>query len=321
MFRSRVHSAISGVLGSFLVLLMCGVVGAAPASAAAQLPVPYGAAAVSDFLANETLDPTALVGGNVPCRPTAQHPDPVILVHGTFEDEGSNWVTFAPLLKNAGYCVFALNYGPTSASFGDRVDGLGNIPASAAQLHAFINRVLAETGARKVDIVGHSQGGLLPGYDAKFLGDAAKINDLVELGTTNHGTTLDGIAAGERLLPVALQQTITTLINSGGGPALTEQEVGSSFERALFASGDTVAGPRYTVIDTTHDEVTTPYTNAFLHAVNATDITLQNQCPNDPTGHVGLDFDGPTVQDVLNALSNSPRPNFQPACIRYGPAF
>ena len=49
------------------------------------------------------------------------------------------------------------------------------------------------TGASQVDIVGHSQGGMMPRYYIKFLGGAAKVHTLVGLAPSNHGTTLDGL--------------------------------------------------------------------------------------------------------------------------------
>ena len=47
------------------------------------------------------------------CRPTKARPFPVVLVPGTFESRLKNWSTLSPVLADAGYCVFALNYGET----------------------------------------------------------------------------------------------------------------------------------------------------------------------------------------------------------------
>ena len=44
-------------------------------------------------------------------------------------------------------------------------------------------------GAHKVSLVGHSQGGMLPRYYIKFLGGAGKVDDLIGLAPSNHGTT------------------------------------------------------------------------------------------------------------------------------------
>ena len=65
----------------------------------------------------------------------------------------------------------------------------------------------------------------------------------------------------------------------------------------------TVAGVRYTVIESRGDEVVTPYTNAFLPAAsNVTNILLQNQCPLDATDHLEIAYDPIALADMLNAL-------------------
>src|SRR5271167_5046484 len=99
------------------------IVAAAPAAANASLPVPYGTTAMADFAFAEFYTPLLVPGGNNGCKPSSAHPYPVVLVHGTADDEGSSWVTLAPLLANAGYCVYALNYGETALSLGVDIDG------------------------------------------------------------------------------------------------------------------------------------------------------------------------------------------------------
>jgi pimeloyl-ACP methyl ester carboxylesterase len=49
------------------------------------------------------------------CRPGAEHPEPVVLVHGTMENMNDMWRGAAPLPANNGYCVYAFNYGGASA--------------------------------------------------------------------------------------------------------------------------------------------------------------------------------------------------------------
>jgi triacylglycerol esterase/lipase EstA (alpha/beta hydrolase family) len=290
---------------------------AAPATAGAQLAVPYGNQALSAFINGEVFTPTFVPGANnIFCRPSAAHPYPVVLVHGTAEDEGSNWVTLAPLLANAGYCVYAFNYGETILSLGGHVDGLNYIERSAEELSSFVNTVLWWTGKSKVDIVGHSQGGMMPNYYIKFLGGASKVHTLIGLAPSNHGTTVGGLVTLLRELPGAEQ--LGGLLEDIGVAALVQQEQGSSFMAHLFGGGDTVAGPRYVVIESTHDEIVTPYTNAFLSGADVTNITIQNQCPSDPTAHVGMNWDSPSLQNVLNQLSSSPNPSFQATCTNFG---
>ncbi|HUE26367.1 MAG TPA: alpha/beta fold hydrolase, partial [Solirubrobacteraceae bacterium] len=226
--------------------------------------------------------------------------------------------TLAPLLANNGYCVYGFNYGQTilSGLLGS-IDGLGNIEQSAEQLSSFVNNVLAKTGASKVDMVGHSQGGMMPNYYLRFLGGAAKVHTLIGLAPSNHGTTVDGLVTLIGNFPFA-SLAVNSFLGVIGAPALPQQEVGSAFIKKTFGSGDTVSGPRYVVIETTHDEVVTPYTNAFLSGPAVTNITIQNQCPADPVGHIGMFEDSPSLQNVLNQLSASPSSSFQATCSKFG---
>ena len=111
---------VRGAIAALALTLLC----AAPAAAQAPGISPPGA---NDWS----------------CHPSAAHPYPVVLVHGTFGDMTVSWNLISPKLKADGYCVFALDYG-------DRATG--PIEQSAAQLRDFVNRVLAATGAKRVSI-------------------------------------------------------------------------------------------------------------------------------------------------------------------------
>ena len=183
---------------------------------------------------------------NYHCRPGGDHPDPV--------------------LRGLGYCVFALDYGHR---------GTDPVEESAAELGAFVDRVLAATGASHVLLVGHSQGGMMPRYWMRFLGGAEKVRGLVGLAPSNHGTTVAAAPAG----------------GNGGCRSCVEQIAGSAFLDRLNAGGDTLPGINHTVVETRYDEIVTPYTSAFLHGPRVTDVTLQDDCPLDLAEHVGIVYD------------------------------
>ncbi|MER7450303.1 alpha/beta fold hydrolase [Nocardia beijingensis] len=249
------------------------------------------------------------------CNPTPAHPYPVVLVHGTSANAAVNWIVLSPMLAHAGYCVFAFNYGETEHSRGVFY-GLDDIATSAHTMAEFVDTVLAATGAAEVDVVGHSQGGMMPHYYIKRLGGAAKVHTLVGLAPSNHGTTTDlQTRTHEILRPLGLEEELSGL---AVGPAFSQQQAGSPFQTALFADGDTAPGLRYAVITTRHDQIMTPYTNSYLRGADVTNILIQDQCPDDPVGHSGLFADNPTLQNVLNILGPG-EPDFQPTCTDYGP--
>jgi triacylglycerol esterase/lipase EstA (alpha/beta hydrolase family) len=262
------------------------------ATAQAQLPVVY-----NGVLGYAHESPTASPPGanDFSCKPSAAHPRPVILVHGTFADMSDSWQALSPLLYDNGYCVFALNYGSYDGSGALGIYATGPIERSAEELSAFVDRVLEATGASQVDLVGHSQGGMMPRYYLKFLGGGSKVHTLVGLAPSNHGTTLGGIA------------TLAEFFSAQGligapCPACEQQLAGSSFIATLNAGGETVPGVQYTVVESANDEVVTPYTSAFLSGPDVTNITLQRQCILDQGEHLSMPYDQIADADVLTAL-------------------
>ncbi len=166
MRRNGVRAAVLAALTATGLLAAA----AEPAAAAGHLPVETHFA--TGFVEGFFFPGVSPAGaGDWSCRPSAAHPNPVVLVHGTLENQNDNWRGAAPLLADQGYCVYAFNYGGPSAT--SPVQGTGPIADGARTLAAFVDRVLGATGAAKADLVGHSQGGMMPRYYLKNLGGAA----------------------------------------------------------------------------------------------------------------------------------------------------
>lgn len=260
--------------------LVCALAAASARAAEPTVPVPWMSPGVDPRGAND-----------FSCRPPATHPYPVVLVHGTFYDKTDSWNEMSPALAGAGYCVFAVDL-PARAT----------VPSeqSARALADFVKRVLAATGARRVALVGHSQGGVVARYYARFLGGASRVAQIIGMGAPDHGTA-------SPLAPA------TAPLNC---PACSELEVGSPLFARLNAGRETLPGIGYTEIATSHDEVSTPYYTAFLRGADVTNVLLQATCALDPVEHLGLPYDPIVLQWVENALASGDRaqPGFKPSC-------
>ncbi len=251
------------------------------------------------------------------CRPSENHPRPVVLVHGTWADMATTWKTLSPALKEQGYCVFALNYGTSDPRTGQNLLDLvgGNsIERSAATLGGFVSRVKSATGAGQVDIVGHSQGALVSRQYLKFNGGANdadpthnQVRTLVSLAGTNHGTTFNfnqEIGAIAQLLGVPVVKLAATTV----GPSYVQQMVGSHFLTKLNAGGDTMPGVDYVAIGTKNDLMVTPPERTFLKAgpgATVRNIWVQDGCSTAVVDHGAITSSPRSVWTTLNALDPS----------------
>jgi triacylglycerol lipase len=276
-----------------------------PASTAAgEYPVSYNFLS-SAVLAGAKVDADPPGANDFSCRPTSRHPRPVVLVHGTAGNKNTNWQTYAPLLANNGYCVFALTYGVTAGTPKgvDQLGGMDKMEISAGQLRDFVNKVRAATGARQVDLLGHSQGTLMPTYYLKFLGGAPSVHSYVSLAPLWHGTSLGA--------PAQLSQTMkvfgTSATDTPVCAACSQMSTGSAFLQKLRAGGVAVRGISYTNIVTKYDELVSPYTSGIETGMR--NILVQSNCATDYTEHFEIAADPVAAGYVLNALDPAhPRP-------------
>jgi hypothetical protein len=105
---------------------------------------------------------------------------PVLLIHGYMED-AAVWNKWIDLLKKDGISVYPITFKQSD-------DKCGSSAEHAKELSKIIGQIKEETGQNKVNIVGHSKGGL----DARvYLANNTKdVANLVMIGTPNAGSPL-----------------------------------------------------------------------------------------------------------------------------------
>lgn len=258
----------------------------APSAHAAEFPVTTDALlSVATGISQPDVPPP---GANRPNCRSATHPTPVVLVHGTALNQNANWAALAPTLANNGYCVFSMTYGRTPFSLGS--GAVDSLFTSADQLETFVNQVRTWTGASRVDLIGHSQGGTVQRIytDRK----PATVHRVIGLAAANSGVTaFDDIEYLQNAVP-AVQPLLSI-----GCPACDELNDPATYP-------PTAPNVLYHNIISVTDEVITPYTVGFLPpAPNVINQTVQSVCPADNVGHLGIAYDPATLQMVLNALS------------------
>ncbi|MDG9716862.1 triacylglycerol lipase [Streptomyces sp. DH24] len=103
---------------------------------------------------------------------------PVVLLHGFIDNRSVFVLLRRSLARHGGRRIESLNYSPLTC----------DIRTAAELLGRHIEEICERTGSPRVDIVGHSLGGLIARYYAQRLGGDARVRTLVTLGTPHSGT-------------------------------------------------------------------------------------------------------------------------------------
>ncbi len=212
--------------------------------------------------------------------------EPVLLVPGTtINPQGDFGWGWEPALRALDwpYCTVDL---PGNA--------MGDIQI-AAQYVVYSIRAMSAAAGRRIEIVGHSQGGMVPRWALRFWPDTrSMVDDLVGMSPSNHGT-LDADA----------------ICLATCAPAIWQQRSNAAFIQALNAGQETFPGISYTDIYTDTDEVVVPnlgpQASSSLHGGGGqiTNVAIQQVCPLDVTEHIGIGtYDNTAFQIALDALTH-----------------
>ena len=199
---------------------------------------------------------------------------PVLLIHGYFATRGSLHLLESHLTMRG---LIVMSY-----PLGRRIINVGDIRDSAGLIARKVESIVAQTGIARVDIVGHSMGGLVGLDYLKRLGGRHRVRRLVMLGTPTQGTW----------------SALLGLVTAPLGLASLQLLPGSPFLREL-AERPLPDGAEVVSIGAVRDWLA-PLASTVLDGVQH--IAL-------PTGHSGLLVDAEVAEVVVEILRAAPSPS------------
>jgi triacylglycerol esterase/lipase EstA (alpha/beta hydrolase family) len=257
-------------------------------------PGPAAAAAAAEFAPIDRPGPALSVpqdklDGALVCTQNASRGrQTVLLVPGTTVDprEDYSWNWFRALDKlGRPYCAVTLP-GYTT----------GDTQIASEYVVNAIRAIYARTG-RKVQVMGHSQGGTEPRFALRFWPDLRrKVDDYIAFAATNHGSPL-----------------IRTICVPNCSAALWQQLDGSSYVKAMNSYQETFAGISYTAIYTHFDQFVRPaeddHGTTSLHGPGEiTNVALQDVCPTDTAEHIAVGTYDPVAYALAMDALDHPGP-------------
>jgi triacylglycerol esterase/lipase EstA (alpha/beta hydrolase family) len=226
------------------------------------------------------------------CTPTVSTDprEPILLIPGTTltPQENFSW-NYEPALNALGlpYCTVEL---PDKA--------MSDIQVAGEYVVYALRKMSRFEGkhARKVQIIGYSQGGMVPRWALRFWPDTRKlVDDDVGLDASNHGTVTAEAACAESC-----------------APAVWQQRDNSQFMAALNSYAETFPGISYTEIYSWDDEIVVPNTSeegsSSVHTGGGTiaNIAVQQVCPGHAAEHLAMgSYDPVGYALALDAVTNA----------------
>lgn len=222
----------------------------------------------------------------------ASHRTPVLVLSGTAIDTPSmyGWnLERALAQEQVPYCA--------SDQAGELRRNMDDLQVRGEYVTYGIRRLHALSGKR-IAVIGHSQGGMIPRWSLRFWpGARAMVKEVIGVAADNHGTTTAG--------PVCA---------AGCSAASRQQAPDAQFMRALNSRAETFRGIDYTQIYSYTDTFVAPNgpdggTSSLSGPGRITNVAIQDICPLDVAEHLLIG----TVDPVAWALSRDALAHSGPA--------
>lgn len=238
---------------------------------------------------------------NFSCSSTT-HPNPVVLLHGLSADDQVDLNLLQIYLNKLDFCTFSLTYG--AHTLAPWIGGLKPLADSAVEIADFVREVLDKTGASKVDLVGHSEGGVQALYVPRSQpGISDVVEHLVALGPAMHGAEYYGFTDLWYIGGNVTRDAVALVLKTVGCAGCDDLAVGGETTKELNDGNPVVQpGNKATIIMSTNDKLVPPE-KSIVDEEGVRNILVQDTCPEDQLGHAGLAWDTGVWGLIVNALT------------------
>jgi pimeloyl-ACP methyl ester carboxylesterase len=197
---------------------------------------------------------------------------PVLLLHG-YGHNASAWFMLNTALRRAGFTsVHTMNYNPLA----------DDVPEIAEQLSDRVEMIRMLTGASKVNIVGHSMGGIVARWYVQELDGADKVNTVITLASPHAGTRAAFVGRGRTARELRPNSWVMRRLNEHAQPTDVRWV-------AFYGDSDVLVQP------TSSGRIDPP-------ALNARNVLQPG------LGHMSMLLSGDVVNQIIDELTNPPDP-------------
>ncbi|MCZ9340863.1 alpha/beta fold hydrolase, partial [Streptomyces sp. TRM76130] len=240
-----------------------------------------------DTAATRSAPGTAIAPPRLPTQ--AESRPPVVLLHGFIDNRSVFVLLRRSLAQHGRQQVESLNYSPLTC----------DIRTAAELLGRHLEDICARTGQDRVDIVGHSLGGLIARYYVQRLGGDRRVRMLVTLGTPHTGTRVAPLANAHPIVrqmrpgsavieelarPAPGCRTRFVSFWSDMDPLMVPLEAARLNHPDLLSQNVRVSGIGHLALPV-HPAVAT----GIRQALDASHLSARSEAdPDDPTGSAGL---------------------------------